>query len=76
MEGWERIAVACSFVTSIACPLHWFYAPEDKLQLLEELDMRRVDHYHGLHMHLVHAWLRFIQRARMVRCWRILEQAM
>ena len=75
MEGWERVAVGSTFVTSIACPLHWFYTPEHKRELLEELDMRRTVHYHGLHMHVVHAWLRFVHRAMRDRFWRILEGA-
>ena len=78
MEGWERIAVACSFVTSIACPLKWFCTPEDKHKLFQELDLRRGNYYHGLHMSIAHAWVRFLQRfirhGFTVRMWRIIER--
>ena len=70
MEGWERFAVACSFLVRIASPLHWFYTPELRCQLLYELDATRRDRYHGRHMRIVHAWLRVAMRARRERFWR------
>ena len=74
IEGWERLAVQMSFIASIASPLHLVCTFELKLELWIELDERRVDYYHGLHMRIIHAWLRFISGAKRRRFWQILEE--
>ena len=74
IEGLERLAVQMSFIASIASPLHLVCTPELKAELLKELDERRVNYYHGLHMRIIHAWLRFISDAKRTRFWRILEE--
>ena len=70
MEGWERLALAISFVTSIACPI---FGSMRALTLCH-LDEVRSSYYAARSVQVMQMWMKIVHRAKREAYWRRYER--
>ena len=70
MEAWERLALATSFVTSIACPI---FCSMCALTLCH-LDEMRSSQYATRSVQVMQMWCKIVHRAKRQAYWRQYER--
>ena len=67
--GWERLALATSFVTTIACPI----VGSMRAVTLCHLDQMRTSHYSTMRVQIIQVCCKILHRGKRRAYWRLLE---